>query len=182
MTDLLTAIDVATTEMTNQIAATDQSKLGEATPCSEWDVKALVEHAKGTCDFFTGAVGGTPAEGDVWEGDAAANFSKSGTAALTAMRDRGLEGTVDLGGNEMPATMAAGILAMDVYVHAWDLATAAGNDISLDDDVCATLLEVTSPAIDGFRPNGFGPAVEVADQVPASARLLAFSGRAVRQP
>ncbi len=177
MTDLINAIDVATTAMTNQIAATSDDQLSAQTPCTEWDAKALIEHTQGTCNFLTGVAGGSPVDADLWEGDASAAFSKSATAALTAWRDRGVEGTVDLGGHEMPASMVAAILALDVYLHTWDLATATGAPLDMDEDICGTLLEMTAPAMDGRRPDGFAATVDVADDAPASQRLIAYSGR-----
>lgn len=179
MTDLIDAIDVATTAMTNQIAATSDDQLSAQTPCTEWDARALIEHTQGTCNFLTGVAGGTPVEADLWEGDASAAFSKSATAALSAWRDRGLDGTVDLGGHEMPASMVAAILALDVYVHAWDLAKATGATLDMDDDICASLLEMTGPAMDGRRPDGFAAVVEATADAPASQRLIAYSGRAI---
>ena len=125
-------------------ASTEEDRQGRApgdltapTPCSEWDVRALLNHVIGTLwlstALFTGqqprypmAPGGLPGTdlaGDdpaaAYAGAAAAALAAAGTGdTLTRMH------TTPLG--EMPGPVLSGFTTLDVLVHGWDLARATG--------------------------------------------------------
>lgn len=63
------AIDRWTTTatlFTNRLSSVKESDWGEATPCSEWDVRALVDHAVGSQVLF-GSMFGLSAPDQSWE-------------------------------------------------------------------------------------------------------------------
>ncbi|MEW2166466.1 hypothetical protein AB0912_26230 [Streptomyces sp. NPDC007084] len=65
-----------------------------------------------------------------------------------------------------------------VFVHAWDLARASGQDEALDPGGCARLLDGMLPLDQVLRESGqYGPRVEVPGSAGAQTRLLAFIGR-----
>lgn len=68
----------------------------------------------------------------------------------------------------------------DVFLHAWDLARATGQDETLDPERCAVMLAGMEPLDEVLRTSGhYGPKVPVADDADAQTRLLAFIGRRV---
>jgi uncharacterized protein (TIGR03086 family) len=79
----------------------------------------------------------------------------------------------------MPLEQAvARFMIPDVFLHAWDLARAAGLDETLDADEAATLLAGMEPLDEMLRQSGqYGPRVAVPDTADAQTKLLAFVGR-----
>lgn len=66
----------------------------------------------------------------------------------------------------------------DVFMHTWDLARARGQEIHLDPDRCAALLEGLAPIEDVLRGSGqYGPAHPVDPSARVQDRLMAFIGR-----
>ena len=66
----------------------------------------------------------------------------------------------------------------DVFMHAWDLARATGQDETLDPDKCAELLAGMEQYEEAMRSSGqYGPRVEVAADADVQTRMLAFIGR-----
>lgn len=67
---------------------------------------------------------------------------------------------------------------VDVFMHTWDLATAAGVEVALDPGLCAQLLDGMTAMEDAIRGSGqYGPAVHVPADADPQARLLGFIGR-----
>jgi uncharacterized protein (TIGR03086 family) len=79
----------------------------------------------------------------------------------------------------MPLGVAAErFVTGDVLVHTWDLATATGQDTSIDADFAAGMYEGMLPMDDMLRQSGhFGPRVEVPDDADPVTKLIAFTGR-----
>lgn len=154
------------------------------TPCTEWNVRELLNHTIGVMfGIAAGVSGRSGPDGeapDVTAGDGpAAAFEQAKQASLAAWRADGvLAGTVNLGAGPMPAEVALGINMLDTLTHAWDLAVALGQDRSIDPGLAeATLAAATMTVSDELRSGRFDPAVEIADDAPAHDRLAAFLGR-----
>ena len=66
----------------------------------------------------------------------------------------------------------------DVFLHAWDLAVATGQDATLDPGRCAEMVAGMEPYEELMRSSGqYGPRVPVPDDASAQDRLLGFIGR-----
>ena len=75
--------------------------------------------------------------------------------------------------------------AMDLAIHRWDLATAAGleDHRTIDPDDVDRLLEAAKGFGEAARmPGVYGPEVQVPADAPAQDRLLAFTGRDPGRP
>ena len=94
--------------------------------------------------------------------------------------ERGLEGTVQAGAQELPATIAASILSVEFLVHASDFASATGQKVAVSDEVATYVLGLAERIItpELRERAGFAPAIPIGGDAPALDRLLAFSGRA----
>jgi uncharacterized protein (TIGR03086 family) len=66
----------------------------------------------------------------------------------------------------------------DVFLHAWDLARASGQEHGMPDATCAQMLADMEPVEEMLRASGqFGVRQAVAPETPAPDRLMAFLGR-----
>lgn len=189
-------MDVVTTfervlDRTNEVIdGVQPNQLGNSTPCTDWDVRAVINHITGGALMFAECVehGSVPDSrlGELMGGD---NLGDDFKASYRAASDRAratfslpgaLDKIVKLPFGEMPAGVALNIAIMDVMTHACDIAKATGQRID-DDEILAVALEVGHQLItDDFRAPGIFDAEQ---QLPANAsasdKLLAFAGRKV---
>lgn len=147
---------------------------GWPTPCSEWDVEALLVHMAGGPAYLAAAMG-METGGAAWPEEAAveqvvAGLGESGVLERRCTSPAGFEWSI--------AEAAAGT-AMDQLIHTWDLAVALGVDRMLDDDVTDAVVAMFLPHMPEVgRQAGFvGPAVDVALGASALDMLLGAMGR-----
>jgi len=146
------------------------------TPCVKFNVNQVVEHLLGSIRSLGGAGGATvPVTG----GDAEVRVADAAQVALEAWRKRGLDGTVKLRDTELPAQMAANILAIELLVHAWDVARATNQTVTVSDALSGYVLERARTVIAPRMRDGdnFGPELEAGPDADNLARLVAFTGR-----
>jgi uncharacterized protein (TIGR03086 family) len=151
------------------------------TPCSGWDVRALVNHTVYDVHTFTASVKGEErgsADADLIGHDWSAAYQAACAALLAAWQSRGAEGTLKMRLGEFPATWLVGQHIADLAVHGWDIATATSQSTDLDPEVGREALawarENLKPQ---FRGAAFGPEVEVPENAPVYDRLAGFFGR-----
>ena len=66
----------------------------------------------------------------------------------------------------------------DVFMHTWDLARATGQDDTLDEERCRTMVEGMAPLDEMLRQSGqYGAKVPVAEDASWQDRLVGFIGR-----
>src|SRR5258708_10653024 len=163
-------------------------QLANATPCTEWTVRAVINHVTGGATMFAVCVeqGSVPDDllpklmgGDNLGNDVNGSFHKASDRARAAFGSPGaLDKIVKLPFGEMPAGIALNIAIMDVMTHAVDIAKATGQTID-DDEILTTALEVGRQLItDDFRAPGIFDAEQPAPaNASAADKLLAFAGR-----
>ena len=181
--DLLASYTDAVRRNHDRVAAIDPDRLGDPTPCSEWDVRALIGHITGGYQLFAAGVG-QPLPPQATPADPAGLHRAAGEAAIAAFSTPGaLDRSVTLPVGAVPGHVALALALTDAVVHGWDLATATGQDTSIDDGVAAVLLggaeQMIGPQMrqpDGERPV-FAQPVPVDPDRPAADRLIAFLGR-----
>jgi uncharacterized protein (TIGR03086 family) len=175
--DRLTSADASLAVLQHVLRGVDGSQLGASTPCTEYDVSRLRDHLLDSL-VALGAMAGREVE-RASSGDLESQVAFAAQQTLEAWHARGLDGTVRSGDNEMPASMGAGILSLELLVHAWDFAGATGQKVHVDDELATFVLglaeEIISPQA---RAGGaFAGPVEVPERASALERLVAFSGR-----
>jgi uncharacterized protein (TIGR03086 family) len=152
--------------------------LDKQTPCRKFDVAALSDHLMNSITAIGEAAGAElPQRNSADSLDD--QVSAAAGPALAAWRRRGLDGTVIIGPNELPAKMMAGILSIEFLVHAWDFAAATGGTVNAPDALPDYVLGLAKTIItpQGRSNVGFDDAVDVAADAGALDRLIAFTGR-----
>src|SRR5438270_13835766 len=181
-------MDVVTTfervlDTTNEVVdRVEPAQLGNPTPCTEWEVRAVIDHITGGATVFAVCVeqGSVPDArlGELMGGDNLGDDFKgnyraaSDRARATFAMPGALDKMVKLPFGEMPAGIALNIAIMDVMTHAADIAKATGQTID-DDEILATALEVGRQLInDDFRaPGVFDPEQPAPPNASAADRL-----------
>jgi uncharacterized protein (TIGR03086 family) len=170
------------------VAKVTPEVLGAPTPCADWDVRAVLEHATNVVAMFAGTASRTgvptelPSDAGKWVSDPVPTFERVTKTTLAAWSEPGaLEGTCCLPtGREVPASIAIQIGFIDALVHGWDLAKALDLDPTLDPALATAALEASRMIMsDHLRgPNGaFGAEVSVGSTASPTDQLVAFLGR-----
>ncbi|WP_061293997.1 TIGR03086 family metal-binding protein [Herbidospora cretacea] len=178
----------------NSVAGVRDDQWDAATPCADWTVTQVIQHAAGdqlayammlgigagpAYDPFSpsGAVEGTAAElvKEAVEQTAAAWATVSDdTAAVPTPLPHG----------ELPTPVAAVMCALDAAVHAWDVAIATGQPSPLDDELAGHLLTAARGVVEPLRQWGaYAPVVEASGEpsaTPVADELLRHLGRVPR--
>lgn len=158
------------------------------TPCSEWDVRALVNHlvyearwVKPLLDGMTIAEVGDRFDGDLLGGDPGTAYDAAVAEASAAVKEPGaLDRTVHLSYGDTPAADYLTQLTSDFVVHAWDLARGIGADDTLEPDMVEFVYSAAEPMADMLAASGlFDPPVEVGADADPQTKLLALFGRRV---
>jgi uncharacterized protein (TIGR03086 family) len=166
-------------------------QMSAPTPCSEWDVRGVLNHVTGGSIMFAECVEngsisdeefGRLTSTDLVGDQPSARFGAAADRALAAFGQPGaLDRIVTLPFGTMPAGVAANIAVFDLTVHALDLARATGQSTTLDPDVLQAGWEAAQAMLSPeLRAGGlFAPAQPCADDAPLADRLMAYSGRSV---
>ena len=188
--DTIAALERVIDEVGRLVDGTRPDQLGDATPCTEWTVRDLINHLTGGATMFAVSAeeGSVPDEvigqllgGDNLGDDYKGAFHAAMDRVSTAFRAPGaMEKTVALPFGEMPAPVALSIAVFDVTTHATDLARATGQPMPAD-DVLETGLAMGRQLIgpEMRQPGVFGPEQPCDEGAPLADRLAAFAGRAV---
>lgn len=156
------------------------------TPCTDWDVRGLVNHVVGEQRWAVPLLEGRTIEqvGDALDGDLLGSVPQEEAAtaakgAVAAVGEPGaLERTVHLSFGDTPATEYAWQLIADHVVHAWDLAVATGGDTALDGELVTATAQWYAEREELYRGAGaVADRVELAAGASEQDRLLAGFGR-----
>ena len=154
------------------------SDLGAPTPCEDFTVDGLLDHLFGSIASIGKALGvAVPAQPTA---SPEVRIADAAQVTLEAFRARGLDGSLDMGFAELPATLVANILNLELLVHAWDFATATGQELAvspvLSDYVLGLARNTISPQM---RGTSFAEETLVDESAASMDRLVAFTGREV---
>jgi uncharacterized protein (TIGR03086 family) len=169
---------------TDRVQAVDAGVWGAATPCTDWDVRALVNHVAGE-DLWTEPLmrGATIEEvGDRFDGDLLGPDPRETALDAAARATRAVADTLPTGGTvhlsygEEEMEEYVGQLAADHLIHGWDLAVATGGDTNLDPELVTEVAAWFADREEMYRAGGaIGPRAEAGGD--AQSELLASFGR-----
>lgn len=161
------------------------------TPCTDWDVRALVGHLVLGSRVFAGALQGRPADRDTLlrlqaedplGEDPAGAQRAADDALLASFRAPGaLEQPVTVPFGTVPAVVALHLRITEALVHGWDLARATGQQPPADDPLVEQELAFTAAQLRGGAQvrQRFAEPQPVPDGAPPLDRLAALLGRTV---
>jgi uncharacterized protein (TIGR03086 family) len=185
-TDTVALIERALDQTAAIIAAIPAGQAGLATPCPDWDVRALVRHVIGhdLPNFLISARGENPD----WQGPAdeigddwAAAFRDRAGRLRAVWRAADLDQLVAMqGGRQAPLRMRADHQITELAVHDWDLVKATGQPGDLDPALAERALNWSRRMLQPeFRgpDKAFGPEVPVPPDAPVYERLAGWFGR-----
>jgi uncharacterized protein (TIGR03086 family) len=173
--DLVDRYDTAAKGFTTRLDAVSDDQWDNPTPCTDWNVRQLVDHVIEIQRQIPEGLGVTVSDG----ADPQTAWPAVRDAALAALRKPGaMEQTMQGRGGEVPLEMALIPRLSDLLVHTWDLARATGGDERLSADIAAIVLERLRPNDEVLRSTGtFGPKVESPPGADVVVELLCFTGR-----
>lgn len=156
------------------------------TPCSEWDVHALVNHVIGGNRRYTMLLRGASAESvdrtrtdDHLGGDALTAFATTARELAAVFGEDGA--ATRIAHHPVGDRTGADLLAMrviDVTVHAWDLGRALGVDVTLEPEAVEFALAHAAVIEAGREHGSFAtPAGPPPIATSPQARLLRLAGR-----
>jgi uncharacterized protein (TIGR03086 family) len=184
-TDERTIFGLASASFVERARKVGPEQWSGATPCTDWDVRLLVNHVAGEYlwvpEILAGktiADVGDRLDGDVLGEDPLQSLVNARNAALNAVNSPGaLETTAHLSFGDVPAGEYVKQMTIDSVIHSWDLAHAIGTDESLDPELVDFAYADLQGSAEEWRAGGaFGP-----EQAPSGqstqAKLLALTGR-----
>jgi uncharacterized protein (TIGR03086 family) len=176
-----TVQDFATT-----LAGVRDEQWGDPTPCTDWDVRALVNHVTSELAWVTPLVSGQTIadvgdrfDGDLLGADPVEAYNRAATDAVDSVTAPGaLQGHVELSYGRDTTASYADQIALDCLIHRWDLARGVGAPDALPDDLVEWALAYVTPMKDRLSASGsYGTQIDVPPEAPPQTRLLAMLGR-----
>lgn len=176
--------DGARAEFARLVATLKVSDLDSPTPCSEWDVRKLLNHVVTGTQWFTTVILG--------EASPDRSIDQIGSDPVAAFKTRADEYRAAMfapGALEKSYSHPAGdvtgerynLMRVNEYLcHGWDLAAALKTTANFDDELAGRCLAMLELQLDG-RPRevgkGFGVAIDQPGTTSNYQRLIAFAGR-----
>lgn len=149
------------------------------TPCHSYAVADLADHVRDTHLLLTGAARATTLTDSR---PLAACYAELSQHAFDAWKTRGVDGTVDVAGNQLPASFALALHLVETYLHGWDLAKALDRPFRPAEDLDTHLWSILPAVVqddarggDGEAP--YGPRVDVDPEATLIDKIVAYSGR-----
>lgn len=149
MSDLLRALGLAHDEFDRRIRRIGDADWHRPTPCTDWDVYALVNHVVVGGSRYGKLIRGNSREAflaerdlDALTGGALPAWESARGLCEAAFGEPGaLERTAAFATGDIPGTALLQIRIVEVTVHTWDLARALGLDEGFDAELGVVALE-----------------------------------------
>ena len=171
------------------VAGVTSDQLPLPTPCTDWDVRGLINHFVGGAGMFAAAFNGVELDIDPdapmpdLVGDDPLGAFDGAIAMFNAAVDQpgAMDRTISLPFGQLPAPMVLELLKFDLLVHCWDLATATGQPFDPPVDAVEYGLDAAKVIISREMRNGdtFCDEVVLDTHATPIERLVAFTGRPV---
>lgn len=174
--------------LADAVAGTTGEQLNAVTPCSEWTVAQVIQHAAADQRAYAAALGAGAgptydpfAPSGVLDDPSAliAVALEESAAAWATVTDETESVPTPLPHGELPTAVAAVMCALDAAVHAWDITSATGRNSLLTDEHAIHFLTAATGLIEPLRQWGAFAAILPAEPSDTPvAQLLRHLGRA----
>ncbi len=164
----------------------DAGDWNRPTPCTKWNVKALVNHMvcedRWTVPLMRGATleeVGDRFDGDLLGDDPLGAWREASEQAAEAVAAEGaLDRIVNVSWGKIAAEEYVWQLFTDHLIHAWDLARGIHDDDLLDSELVEICYERSKPIEDELKASGlFGEKIRPPANADLQTKLLAVFGR-----
>jgi uncharacterized protein (TIGR03086 family) len=167
-----------------KVQAVSPGAWARPTPCTEWDVRDVVNHVVAEHLWVphllrgeTLADVGDRYDGDVIGDDPVEAWERASEQSRAAWHTASDDFVVHLSFGDTPASEYGEQMLSDLVIHGWDLARGAGLDDQLDPVAAARVLDYLGPRAKEWHEFGvFAEPIEV-DSDDATTRLLGLTGR-----
>jgi uncharacterized protein (TIGR03086 family) len=171
-------------EFDRRVAAISDNEWTNATPCTDWSVRDLVNHIVSEAAWIPPLLAGKKVdevdglEGDLLGDDPKGAWAEASARAIEAVeRDGAMDVTAHLSFGDFTGEFYVSQVLCDHVIHAWDLAAGIRDDDTLHSELVSFTYDFYLPADEILRNGVFGPKVEVPDDADPQTKLLAFTGR-----
>lgn len=184
-------LDASLNALSTVCAAAGADQLDRPTPCSEWSVAQVIEHAVLDQLIWASQITGTPGpDGDAFAptGQLEPTAAAFADPALSTVPQAWVQAsastdklTTPLPQGPMDAETAATACALDAAVHAWDIAVATKQPSPLTPELAVDLFPVAQQIVEPLRQYGAFAAPWTDgvndDDGDSVANLLSYLGR-----
>jgi uncharacterized protein (TIGR03086 family) len=173
----ITAAEAALAVIQPVLRGLTQEDRPRPTPCTEFTCHELAEHLFGSL-IGLGAMAGVTVMNPE-QGSLENRVSVMAAQVVDAWRTVDLDGTVPgPGGSQMPASIGAVILPIELVLHGWDLAQASGQSVQISDELVDYVRGMAETVVpDGRGRGAFAAEVTPAEGATSVDRLAAYTGR-----
>jgi uncharacterized protein (TIGR03086 family) len=169
------------------VSGVKPDQLGDSTPCTDWDVRALLSHTIAAVQLFDDAARAVPFNparfgADNVGSDPADSYASAAAALNATLGTPGvLDGKWTMPFGEVPGTMGAAFATLELTMHGWDVARATGQQPEWDPAITEVAFTAArmAPAELIRTPGVYGPELTAPEGAPTPDQLAAFLGRAV---
>jgi uncharacterized protein (TIGR03086 family) len=164
-----------------KLAAVTDAQWSAPTPCSGWDVRALVRHVVDVHGMMIAPVGRTLRPAPSVDDDPVAALRSARADVEAVLDDPAVASTEFDGafGRSVVADVIDRFLGVDLVVHGWDLARATGQDEAIPaEEVDRVLAFIDQIGPETMRRHGaVGPEVPTPPDATPQQRMLGLLGR-----
>jgi uncharacterized protein (TIGR03086 family) len=184
--DLHQEMAAAAAEDARVVAAAADRPLETPTPCTEWDLRTLLNHTiLWTAYSAERRARDEPLPDELTSTDFTAEpgyaqaYAAQLDKAVAAWSDPGAwTRELNMMGSPTPSADIGALLVAEMVLHGWDVARATGQDYHCDGPLLAAAAQAVAANAELFRQyQGFAAPVELPPDASEFDRLLATSGR-----
>lgn len=182
-----TVLQQAHDALRTAVAQVTADQWTQPTPCEQWNVAQVLQHATGDQRAYAAALTGQDGPTDnpftpsgVLDGDPATLLDTAlavSAAAFAPVTPDDAPVPTPLPQGALAPALAVGACALDAAVHAWDIAVATGAPSPLTPALATALIPAATALADSLRPFAFAPALTPDPFDGPVATLLRHLGR-----
>lgn len=180
-------LDQAHRALRSAVAGVPADGWQRPTPCEQWDVAQVLQHAAGDqLAYVAKLTGGPGPDYDPFEPSGTLDGSPTTLLEPALVASAAAFATVDPSDTDvpvpvppftLPANRAVEAAALDATIHAWDIAVATGQRSPLTPSLAQALRPVADALVEPLRGYAYGTAIEPASDADEATSLLNYLGR-----